>query len=212
MERRAGASTYSYESPSAGSCIAIFGCASSVAKTWTRRGLAPSHRSNLDAPMLGAVPDWRVRSLSKESLFKNPVLAWIVISLGSFPVRRGAADREAMRTAAKLLAGGESLLVFPEGTRQSGNQIADVFDGTSYLAAKGGAPIIPVAIAGTEDAMPPGAKLPRRSTVTIVIGEPIPAPVSEGRVKRSELAALTQRLKSELQAAFDTAVADASSR
>jgi len=174
--------------------------------------IAPSHRSNLDAPMLGAVPDWRVRSLSKESLFNNPVFAWIIMSLGSFPVKRGAADREAMRTAAELLTAGESLLVFPEGTRQSGNQIAEVFDGTAYLAAKGRASIVPVAIAGTEDAMPPGAKFPRRTTVTIVIGEPISAPVSEGRVKRSELAALTLRLKAALQEAFDTAVDDASSR
>jgi len=134
------------------------------------------------------------------------------MSLGSFPVKRGAADREAMRTAAELLTAGESLLVFPEGTRQSGNQIAEVFDGTAYLAAKGRASIVPVAIAGTEDAMPPGAKFPRRTTVTIVIGEPISAPVSEGRVKRSELAALTLRLKAALQEAFDTAVDDASSR
>ena len=44
--------------------------------------LAPSHRSNLDAPLCGAAPDWRPRSLSKESLFKNPVLAWVITALG----------------------------------------------------------------------------------------------------------------------------------
>ncbi len=174
--------------------------------------IAPSHRSNLDAPLCGAVPDRRPRSLSKESLFKNPVLAWIVTSLGSFPVKRGTADREAMRTAEKLLNEGESLLVFPEGTRQSGPSIAEVFDGTAYLAAKSGAPIIPIGIAGTEDSMPPGAKFPRRTKVSIVVGEPIAPPANEGRVRRKELTAFTELLTERLQMALDEANSDAASR
>ncbi len=174
--------------------------------------LAPSHRSNLDAPLSGAVPDWRARSLSKESLFSNPVLAWIITSLGSFPVKRGSADREAMRAAETLLAEGESLLVFPEGTRQSGPKIGEVFDGTAYLAARGHAPVIPIGIAGTEAAMPPGAKFPRRSTVTIVIGAPIDPPSSEGRVRRKDLGVFTEVLTAALQSALDEAAADAASR
>ena len=174
--------------------------------------VAPSHRSNLDAPLLGAAPNWRPRSLSKESLFKNPVLAWIITALGSFPVKRGVADREAMRTAARLLADGESVLVFPEGTRQSGDRIGEIFDGTAYLAAKAGVAVIPIGIVGTEDAMPPGARFPRRSTVTIVVGVPIAAPESEGRVRRNDLKAFTDRLRTDLQDCLDRAKADVANR
>ena len=174
--------------------------------------IAPSHRSNLDAPLTGGVLDVRPHSLSKESLFKNPILAWIITALGSFPVKRGTADRESMRLAEKMLANGETLLVFPEGTRQSGPQIADIFDGTAYLAARGGASVIPLGISGTEDALPPGTKFPRRSTVTVVIGSPIPPPANEGRVRRRDLGSFTEQLSAGLQAALDEANRDAASR
>jgi 1-acyl-sn-glycerol-3-phosphate acyltransferase len=174
--------------------------------------IAPSHRSNLDAPLTGGVLDFRPHSLSKESLFENPILAWIITALGSFPVKRGTADREAMRAAEKMLSDGESLLVFPEGTRQSGAEIGEIYDGTAYLAARGGAAVIPLGISGTEGALPPGAKFPRRSTVTVVIGPPISPPSSEGRVRRKDLGAFTDQLSAGLQAALDEANRDAASR
>ena len=174
--------------------------------------IAPTHRSNLDAPLLGAAPQWRCRSLSKESLFSNPVLGWIATALGSFPVKRGSADREAMRTAEDLLAQGERVLVFPEGTRQSGDDIAEIFDGTSFMALRAGATVVPVGIAGTEAAMPPGGKFPKRSTVSIVVGEPIELAAPEGRVKRKEVSAFTVQLRAALQDVMDRAVADVAAR
>ncbi len=176
--------------------------------------VAPTHRSNLDAPLLGAIPNWRPRSLAKESLFGNPVLGWIITALGSFPITRGAADREAMRTAEKLLDDGERVLVFPEGTRQSGPAIAELKDGTAYLAARTGATVVPIGLSGTEAAMPPGAKRPRRSVVTIVVGEPMAPPSNPdgGRVKREQLRTFTAELQQTLQALMDAAVEDASSR
>jgi 1-acyl-sn-glycerol-3-phosphate acyltransferase len=174
--------------------------------------LAPTHRSNLDAPMLGAAPQWRPRSLAKESLFKNPALGWAITALGSFPVKRGSADREAMRTAEQMLADGHRVLVFPEGTRQSGDAVGDIFDGTAFMAARAGAIVVPVGIAGTEAALPPGAKFPRRSKVTFVIGEPLMPPTSEGRVKRSEVAAFSVELRDALQVVMDAALADVASR
>ncbi|MCB0991598.1 MAG: lysophospholipid acyltransferase family protein [Acidimicrobiales bacterium] len=176
--------------------------------------VAPTHRSNLDAPLLGAAPNWRCRSLSKESLFENAALGWVVTALGSFPVKRGSADREALRTAQQLLAEGERVLVFPEGTRQSGNNIGEIFDGTAYLASKSGARVVPIGIFGTEAALPSGAKRPRRSTVTIVVGEPMDPPINPdgGRVKREHLATFTAELRETLQSLMDAAIADSASR
>jgi len=82
----------------------------------------------------------------------------VCAALGAIPLRRGEADREAMRSARALLDQGEMMIVFPEGTRQSGPEVADVFDGMSYLASKTGATIVPVGVAGTEEAMAKGAK------------------------------------------------------
>ena len=77
--------------------------------------LAPVHRSNLDAPIVAAVARRRrLRALGKESLFKPTPVAWINSALGAIPVRRGEADREAMRGARELLADGEMVIVFPK--------------------------------------------------------------------------------------------------
>ena len=167
--------------------------------------LAPVHRSNLDAPLLSACTERQLRALAKESLFVNPMGAWICAALGSIPLRRGEADRDAMRAARALLDSGAMLLVFPEGTRQTGDQVTGVFDGMSYLASKTQAPIIPVGIAGTESALPPGSKFPRRVRTAIVVGPPIRTP--EGRLSRPELAALSVEVGSRLQEAFDQAQA-----
>ena len=89
------------------------------------------------------------------------------------PVRRGEADLDAMRAALQLLRDGEAMLVFPEGTRQPSDDIGPIFDGTAWLAAKSGAPVLPVGVAGTREAMPSGAKFPKRTQVAIVVGEPL---------------------------------------
>ena len=168
--------------------------------------LAPTHRSNLDSLLVSTVGDRRARALSKESLFSNRFFAWYITCLGAFPVVRGTADRDAMRAARSLLDDGEQLLVFPEGTRQVGGEIGELFDGTAYLAAKSHAVVVPVGVAGTEEAMPPGARFPRRRKVAIVVGEPI-APPGEGgrRARRSELAAHTEALGEALQESLNEA-------
>ncbi len=167
--------------------------------------VAPVHRSNLDAPLLSVCTKRRLRALAKESLFVNPTGAWICAALGSIPLRRGEADRDAMRAARTLLDSGAMLLVFPEGTRQSGNRVTGVFDGMSYLASKTKAPIVPVGIAGTEDALPSGSKFPKRVRTAIVIGAPIRVP--EGRLSRPALAQMSTEVGTRLQEAFDEAQA-----
>ncbi|MDG2112516.1 MAG: lysophospholipid acyltransferase family protein, partial [Actinomycetota bacterium] len=137
---------------------------------------APVHRSNLDGPLIGGLTHRRVRYLGKESLFKPAPAGWVMRSVGSFPVRRGEADLDAMRAAKSLLDQGEAMLVFPEGTRQEGDEIGEVFDGAAFLAAKSKAPVVPVGIAGTDEAMPTGTKFPKRVQVAIVVGEPLDPP------------------------------------
>ena len=167
--------------------------------------VAPVHRSNLDTLLLSGLGHRRLRALSKESLFHNRLFGAFLSALGAFPVRRGVADREAIREAVKMLKAGEQLVVFPEGTRQTGPQVTEVFDGVSYLASRTGAAIVPVGIAGTEEAMGAGTRLPRRVRVAMVAGPPIRPP--EGRMSRPEMGRFSETVRERLQAVFDEAQA-----
>lgn len=165
--------------------------------------IAPVHRSNLDSLIVGVLSGRRLPTLAKESLFKVKPVGWWIAGLGAIPLDREAADREATTAARQVLDSGKPLMIFPEGTRQSGQAIGELFDGTAWIAAKTGASIVPVGIAGTEDAMPPGAKLPRRTAVGVSVAEPIEMP--EGRIPRSKLTELTDIMRARLQAANDRA-------
>ena len=167
--------------------------------------VAPVHRSNLDTPLLAGMSRRRLRALSKESLFGNRLFGAFLASLGAFPVRRGAADREAIREAVKMLQAGEQVVVFPEGTRQTGPRVAEVFDGMSYLASRTGAAIVPVGISGTEAAMTTGTRLPRPVRVAMVAGPPIRPPA--GRMTRPQMSRFSEMVRERLQEVFDEAQA-----
>ena len=93
-------------------------------------------------------------------------------------MERGTADRAALRAAADVLALGEPLVMFPEGTRQQGDRLrrADMLDGPAFVAARAGVPIVPVGFGGTVRALPIGSMIPRPVRVIAVVGAPIPSP------------------------------------
>jgi len=147
--------------------------------------------------------------MGKESLWSSRALGWLLTALGGFPVKRGTADREALKAGLACVERGEPLVMFPEGTRQVGPDVAEMFDGPAYVACRTGTPIVPVGLGGTEAAMPKGAKFIRPVKMVMVIGEPIvPPPLKEsGRVSRSGVRDLTARLGGEIQVLFDEAQA-----
>lgn len=168
--------------------------------------LAPIHRSNIDTPLAAAVSSRRLRFMGKDSLWKIRVIGWILSALGAFPVTRGTADREALKRCIAVLEMGEPLVLFPEGTRQSGPIVMPLFDGAAYIAVKAGVPIIPLGIGGSERVMPKGKKMIYPRKCVLVIGEPISAQVDEtGRVSRSAVKELTEKLTVDLQRLFDEA-------
>lgn len=167
--------------------------------------LAPVHRSNLDSVLVACSAKRRLRAIGKDSLFTHPIFAWVNSALGAIPVRRGEADRQAMKASQEIISDGAMMIVFPEGTRQSGRSVQGVFDGTTYLAQKTGAPIIPIGIGGTEAAMQSGSKGIRRVRCSVVVGEPIPAPV--GRMSQPQRREFSEHVVAELQKTFDRAIA-----
>ncbi len=173
--------------------------------------LAPVHRSNVDFALTSVITRRPMRFMGKDSIWKVKALGRFVSMLGAFPVHRGQADRDALKASSEIVAGGSPLVLFPEGTRCSGPVIEEMFDGAAYVAAKAGIPIVPVGIGGSEAMMPKGAKLPRPKKLVLIVGAPIPAPARTegGRVPRSAVTALTERLHGELQELFDDAQARA---
>lgn len=170
--------------------------------------LAPVHRSNLDSMLVAGASTRRTRALAKHTMFTSRPWAWLVSALGAFPVERGTADREALRAARMLLDNGEAMFVFPEGTRQEGRAIGEIYDGVAYLAAKTGARVVPVGIAGTAEAMPKGVKFPRRTKVVLQVGEIIDPPMSAGnRVTVGDRARFSEELGASLQRLMDAAYA-----
>ena len=168
--------------------------------------LAPIHRSNVDTPIASAVTSRRLRFMGKDSLWKNKPIAAVLSALGGFPVTRGSADLEALKRCLSVLKLGEPIVLFPEGTRQSGPIVCQLFDGAAYLAIKAQVPIVPVGFGGTEAVMPKGSKMIYPRKCVAVIGEPLQPPSSvDGRLPRTATTDLTAELTKRLQMVFDQA-------
>jgi len=169
--------------------------------------LSPVHRSNVDTFVIARLTRRRLRYMGKDSLWKYRLPAIFFNAMGGFPVHRGTADREALRKCVEAIKGGEPLVIFPEGTRQSGPIVQPLFEGAAYVATRAGAPILPVGIGGSEGAMPKGSKFVKPVKVHLVVGPPLRPPVPENgaRVPRRATKELTDALHVELQRLFDIA-------
>ncbi|NIR36011.1 MAG: 1-acyl-sn-glycerol-3-phosphate acyltransferase [Actinobacteria bacterium] len=167
--------------------------------------LSAVHRSFVDTPIVGVITGKRLRFMGKESLWGSKPLGAFLTVMGGFPVERGTADRTALRAAEDVLALGEPLVMFPEGTRQEGPRLdrALMHDGPAFVAARAGVPIVPVGLGGTPSALPLGAKIPRPAKVVAVIGAPIePSAKVDGRVPRRAVRELTDELYERLGALY----------
>jgi len=90
--------------------------------------------------------------MGKRELFETPVIGFLLRAIGAFPVRRGEADRGALRMALNVIAAGQPLGFFPEGHRSESGQLIRGRSGVAYVAQHSGAPIIPLAVSGTRRA------------------------------------------------------------
>ncbi|MGD9737380.1 MAG: 1-acyl-sn-glycerol-3-phosphate acyltransferase [Solirubrobacterales bacterium] len=114
--------------------------------------VAANHRSFLDPFVIGASLPWSrpMNYVAKQELFRNPLQAWFLSRLGAFPIRRGEADAESMETARMIVERGGTVCIFPEGTRHRRGTLGNPKRGVGRLALQTGAPIVPVAVIGTE--------------------------------------------------------------
>jgi len=147
-----------------------------------------NHLNIIDPPLLSASVPRRIMFLAKKELF-NPRTpgSLFVRAFGAFPVRRGELDRRALKWSLQVLRDGGALGMFPEGTRSPNAQLTPAFPGSALIALRSGAPILPVAISGSEK-VNSLVNILRRPRVKVTIGEPFSLPRVEGRVSKAELA------------------------
>jgi 1-acyl-sn-glycerol-3-phosphate acyltransferase len=133
--------------------------------------IAPNHKSFWDAFFIGVATRRHVRFMGKTELFEGR-LGPLFVRLGAFPVRRGAADEDALETARTILRQGGVLALFPEGTRiRDPEALGEPRSGAGRLALETGAPLVPAAISGSERLFLGPLPKPRR--VRLSFGEPI---------------------------------------
>jgi len=147
-----------------------------------------NHLHNADPVLISIAFPRPLHFMAKKELFGVPVVGWVISRVGSFPVDRGRADRTAIRRALATLDQGIALGIFPEGTRSRTRQIERVHSGVGMLALRGNAPILPMAITGSERLPGSGTKKKRKDTaapaapylgIRIVIGKAFTLPSGE---------------------------------
>ena len=166
--------------------------------------LAPNHVSHADPPCVGCAiqrPTW---FMAKQELFEAPILGWLIRRTRAYPVKRGSADRASLRRTLELLEQGEVVTIFPEGGRSRDGTLGEPELGFAYIALKAEAPVIPVAVVGTEGVLPRGSFRPRFGKIVVRLGEPMTFPDRYGkRNRKPELQAVGEAVMgriAELQA------------
>jgi 1-acyl-sn-glycerol-3-phosphate acyltransferase len=147
--------------------------------------LAPNHFSQMDHFFVGLYLRRQVRFMAKSQMFGPPVLTYIYKHGGVFPVRRGHRDEESIETALTVLGQGEMLLVYAEGGRSRSGKLREVKPGIGRIALESGAPVVPVAIQGSEGVR--RWKRFRFPKVTVQFGEPLEFPTEAAPSRERQL-------------------------
>lgn len=166
-----------------------------------------NHQSFLDPLLLGLPLNRPISFVARHSLFRVPVVGWILRNTYVMPINREAGGTESIREAARRLKHGFLIGMFPEGTRSRDRNLGDFKPGFIAILRQARVPIVPAGVAGADRAMPRGAVLPRFGHVRVVFGEPIPLADVERLSRRGCEGELLTLVKQRVEQAWQEAEA-----
>lgn len=130
--------------------------------------VAANHQSYHDPPLVGSLMRPAVAFMAKEELFRPPIFGPLIRALGALPVRRGLADRGALKMSLRVLRRAKPIMIFPQGTRVR-EGAGHTHTGVAWLARQAQVPVVPVYVSGGDWK----ASLLRQHPVTVRVGEPL---------------------------------------
>lgn len=148
--------------------------------------IAANHASFLDIPVIGGAVPRHVAFVARDSLLRSRFVAWLIRGCGAVTVRRGTADRRALREILAHLEAGDCVAIFPEGTRSPDGRLGEFRAGALSAARRAGVPVLPAAVVGSHAVWPRGRRAPRLGgRLALRLGRPVPpdAPDALERVR-----------------------------
>ncbi|MFT5288436.1 MAG: 1-acyl-sn-glycerol-3-phosphate acyltransferase [Planctomycetota bacterium] len=132
-----------------------------------------NHTSFLDIPIIANAVPRHVGFVARDTLANSRFLGYVMRESGAILLKRGQADRSAIRAILTHLEAGDCVAVFPEGTRSKDGSLGEFRGGALLAARKAGVPLVPAAIAGAMAAYPRGATIPRPTKISVTFGPAI---------------------------------------
>lgn len=179
--------------------------------------VACNHLSNIDPFIFGGYAAGTMFCMAKRELFTIPPVAWVLGGCNCFPVDRGAPDRWALRTSLSILKDGGRLLLFVEGTRAATPGMKRAEPGIGFLARKSGVPVLPIAVWGSERALPRDRRIPKRVPIELAVGKVFTPRTVSGRGADQVIAdeigrRIARLLPTEYRGAYAATITDAGRR
>ena len=157
--------------------------------------IAANHLSWLDPPAIGLALPRPISYIARANLFDNPFLGWLLPYLYVIPVERGSGDLAAVKAAIRALRKGMAFGIFPEGTRSRNGKLQPFKTGTAAIAIRTGAPVLPVAVIGSDKIWPPGGKIRLGGSLKIVFGNPLDLSHYAGKLDKNNLEKATREIE-----------------
>jgi 1-acyl-sn-glycerol-3-phosphate acyltransferase len=167
--------------------------------------LASNHASFLDPPLVGAGLRRDINYLARESLFRFPVVGWVLRNWNSVPVDREGGGAAGLRAILERLLAGGAIILFPEGTRTRDGQLQPARSGIGLTVIKSKAPVVPVRVFGTYEAYGRQMRWPRPRRVAVKYGRPMLFEEFRAEAKvctKPRLKAIYQQVADELMTAI----------
>ena len=154
--------------------------------------MVSNHGSLLDPPLLGHALGRNISFMAKAELFKIPILGFVIKACGAYPVKRGIADKNTIKTACEKLSNDNCIGIFIDGTRQKNGRVNKPKQGAALLAFKNQKLLLPVAIVNSHRLIRFKFCIPIFSKIIIKVGKPLQSPQSSSR---DDLHSVTMHLR-----------------